>query len=73
MKIIQNQSLKKYNTFGIEATAKEFVAIQNEAELATVLNKNQQKKLFVLALLVVGMITYAQEGKPREERPRRQF
>nr|WP_298656485.1 UDP-N-acetylmuramate dehydrogenase [uncultured Flavobacterium sp.] len=49
MKIIQNQSLKKYNTFGIEATAKEFVAIQNEAELATVLNKNQQKKLFVLA------------------------
>lgn len=49
MNIIQNQSLKKYNTFGIEATAKEFVAIQNEAELATVLNKNQQKKLFVLA------------------------
>ncbi|WMW78361.1 UDP-N-acetylmuramate dehydrogenase [Flavobacterium sp. 20NA77.7] len=49
MNIIQNQSLKKYNTFGIEASAKEFVAIQNEADLATILKENQQKKLFVLA------------------------
>ena len=48
MNIIQNQSLKKYNTFGIEASAKEFVAIQNEADLASVLKENQQKKLFVL-------------------------
>lgn len=49
MNIIQNQSLKKYNTFGIEASAKEFIAIENESELATVLKENQNKKLFVLA------------------------
>jgi len=49
MNIIQNQSLKKYNTFGIEASAKEFVTIHNEADLATILKENQQKKLFVLA------------------------
>lgn len=48
MNIVQHQSLKKYNTFGIEASAKEFVAIQNEVDLATVLKENQQKKLFVL-------------------------
>lgn len=49
MNIIQNQSLKKYNTFGIEATANEFVAIQNQEELASILKENQSKKLFVLA------------------------
>ena len=49
MNIIQNQSLKKYNTFGIEAKAKEFVAIENTNELATILKTNQHKKLFILA------------------------
>lgn len=49
MNIIKNQSLKKYNTFGIEATAHEFVAIQNQEELASILKENQSKKLFVLA------------------------
>lgn len=49
MNIIKNQSLKKYNTFGIEATANEFVAIQNQKELALILKENHSKKLFVLA------------------------
>jgi UDP-N-acetylmuramate dehydrogenase len=33
MNIIQNQSLKKYNTFGIDAKAKEFVAINSISTL----------------------------------------
>lgn len=49
MNIIKNQSLKKYNTFGIEATANEFVAIHNQEELASILKENQSKKLFILA------------------------
>ncbi|WP_374542594.1 UDP-N-acetylmuramate dehydrogenase [Flavobacterium sp.] len=48
MKIIPNQSLKAYNTFGIEALAKAFIAIQNETELAEVLRDNSDKKLFIL-------------------------
>ena len=38
-------SLKKYNSFGIEAKAKKFVSVQSVAELKTILieNKNQQK------------------------------
>ena len=38
-------SLKKYNSFGIEAKAKKFVSAQSVAELKTILieNKNQQK------------------------------
>ena len=48
MEIIPNQSLKAYNTFGIEALAKAFIAIQNETELAEVLRDNSDKKLFIL-------------------------
>ncbi len=41
-------SLKKYNSFGIEANAKQFVAVQNEAELKTVLEKYKTEKKFIL-------------------------
>lgn len=49
MNIVQHQSLKKHNSFGIEATAKEFVTIQNEVDLTTILKENHQKKIFILA------------------------
>ncbi|MDI9257203.1 UDP-N-acetylmuramate dehydrogenase [Flavobacterium sedimenticola] len=46
---IQHQfSLKKYNTFGIEAKAHEFVAVQTVAELKKVLSENQDKPKFIL-------------------------
>ena len=48
MNIIKQQSLKKYNTFGIEAFATEFCEVNSPAELAVVLKENQQKKLFIL-------------------------
>ena len=48
MKIIENFSLKKYNTFGIEAKAKAFVAVQTAEELVTVLKENQQQEKFIL-------------------------
>ena len=48
MNITQQQSLKKYNTFGIEAFATEFCEVNSPAELAVVLKENQQKKLFIL-------------------------
>ncbi|WP_026704230.1 UDP-N-acetylmuramate dehydrogenase [Flavobacterium soli] len=48
MEIIENFSLKKYNTFGIEAKAKEFTAVHSVEELKTVLAKNQSKKKFIL-------------------------
>ncbi|WP_395042976.1 UDP-N-acetylmuramate dehydrogenase [Flavobacterium sp.] len=48
MQIQNNFSLKKYNTFGIEAKAKQFVAVQNEAELNTVLKNHSLDKKFIL-------------------------
>lgn len=48
MEIIENFSLKKYNTFGIEAKAKEFTAIHSVEELKNVLVENQSKKKFIL-------------------------
>ena len=48
MEIIENFSLKKYNTFGIEAKAKEFIAVHSVEELKTVLAENQSKKKFIL-------------------------
>lgn len=48
MEIIENFSLKKYNTFGIEAKAKEFTAVHSVEELKDVLAKNQSKKKFIL-------------------------
>lgn len=46
---IQTQfSLKKYNTFGIEAKAKQFVSVQNLSELKEVLAENPVEKKFIL-------------------------
>lgn len=46
MNFQSNFQLKEYNTFGISATAKEFIAVANPTELATVLKTNQN--IFVL-------------------------
>ncbi|RZJ27415.1 MAG: UDP-N-acetylmuramate dehydrogenase [Flavobacterium sp.] len=48
MEIQTNFSLKNYNTFGIEAKAKEFVAVHSIEELKTVLRENTGKKKFIL-------------------------
>lgn len=48
MTIKYNFSLKKYNTFGIEAKAKEFVAVHSVAELETILRENLSKTKFIL-------------------------
>ncbi len=48
MQIQENFSLKKYNTFGIEAKAKQFVAVHSTQELKTVLQENQNAKKFIL-------------------------
>lgn len=48
MKIELNFPLKKYNTFGIEAKAKQFVAVHNLAELKSVLEKHKVAKKFIL-------------------------
>ena len=48
MTIISNFSLKKYNTFRIEAFAKQFVAVQSISELVTVLKENVLEKKFIL-------------------------
>jgi UDP-N-acetylmuramate dehydrogenase len=48
MTIQHNFSLKKYNTFGIEAKARQFVAVHTVAELKTVLQENQNEKKFIL-------------------------
>ena len=48
MPIQNNFSLKKYNTFGIEAKAKEFVAVHSVEELKTILIENSSKPKFIL-------------------------
>jgi len=48
MEIQSNFSLKNYNTFGIEAKAKQFVAVHNETELKTILEQNKSQKKFIL-------------------------
>ncbi len=48
MTIQTNFSLKKYNTFGIEAKARQFVAVHTVDELKTVLCENQNQKKFIL-------------------------
>ena len=48
MNIIQQQSLKKYNTFGIEAFATEFCEVNSIFDLSNVLKENQKRKLFIL-------------------------
>jgi UDP-N-acetylmuramate dehydrogenase len=48
MNIIPNFSLKNHNTFGIQATAKEFVVIHSVEELKKVLYNFRNKKKFIL-------------------------
>jgi len=48
MNIQHNISLKKYNTFGIEAKAKEFVAVHSVSELKTILHENKSNAKFIL-------------------------
>jgi UDP-N-acetylmuramate dehydrogenase len=48
MEILKNFSLKNYNTFGIEAKAKAFVAVHSIEELRQILKENSSKKKFIL-------------------------
>lgn len=48
MQIHQNFSLKNYNTFGIEAKAKQFVAVHNLDQLKSVLEHHKNDKKFIL-------------------------
>ena len=48
MEIQTNFSLKNHNTFGIEASAKQFVAVHNTTELRTILEQNKTEKKFIL-------------------------
>ena len=48
MEIVPNFSLKKYNTFGIEAKAKQFVAVHSVQDLKTILQENKAQKKFIL-------------------------
>ncbi len=48
MNISQNFSLKNYNTFGIEAKAKQFVAVHSISELQTLLQEHREEKKFIL-------------------------
>lgn len=48
MTIQNNFSLKKYNTFGIEAKAKQFVAVHNSDELKTILHDHSSEPKFIL-------------------------
>lgn len=49
MKIQQNISLKKYNTFGIEAIASHFAEITSVRDLLEILGKKGYPKIFVLS------------------------
>lgn len=48
MLVLQNSSLKPYNTFGIDVKAEHFVSINSLEELKMVLRGNYAKELFVL-------------------------
>jgi UDP-N-acetylmuramate dehydrogenase len=48
MKIHYQYSLKTYNTFGIEAKAKQFVAVHSVQDLQTVLQENKSEQKFIL-------------------------
>lgn len=48
MEILSQFSLKKHNTFGIEAKAKQFVAVHSIAELKKVLEENKNQEKFIL-------------------------
>lgn len=46
--ILNNISLKSYNTFGLQVAAKEFANITSQSELVKTLKNNLDKKLFIL-------------------------
>jgi UDP-N-acetylmuramate dehydrogenase len=48
MKVLQNSSLKSYNTFGIDVKAERFVSVSSLEELKSVLKGNFAEELFVL-------------------------
>ena len=48
MEIQTNFSLKNHNTFGIEASAKQFVAVHDTTELKSILEQNKTEKKFIL-------------------------
>ncbi|SDW76346.1 UDP-N-acetylmuramate dehydrogenase [Flavobacterium degerlachei] len=48
MEMQNNFSLKNYNTFGIEAKARQFIAVHSVTELKTVLEQNKLEKKFIL-------------------------
>ncbi|MFV8360330.1 UDP-N-acetylmuramate dehydrogenase [Flavobacterium sp. LS1P3] len=48
MEIVPNFSLKKHNTFGIEAKAKQFVAVHSVQDLKTILQENKTQQKFIL-------------------------
>ena len=48
MKVIENSSLKSYNTFGIDVKAERFVSVSSLDELKSVLTGNYAEELFVL-------------------------
>ena len=48
MEIQSNFSLKNYNTFGIEANARQFVAVHSVTELKTILEEYKNEKKFIL-------------------------
>lgn len=48
MEIENHFSLRNYNTFGIEANAKQFVAVHSIEELKSVLENNKTKNKFIL-------------------------
>lgn len=48
MEILHDFSLKNYNTFGIEATADQFVAVHSVSELKSILGQHKNQKKFIL-------------------------
>jgi UDP-N-acetylmuramate dehydrogenase len=48
MEILNNFSLKNYNTFGIESKAKQFIAVHSVPELKSILEQNKNQKKFIL-------------------------
>ncbi|MBK5192136.1 MAG: UDP-N-acetylmuramate dehydrogenase [Flavobacteriaceae bacterium] len=48
MKVLQNSSLKPYNSFGIDVKAERFVSVSSLEELKSVLMGNYAEELFVL-------------------------
>ncbi|WP_417886377.1 UDP-N-acetylmuramate dehydrogenase [Zunongwangia sp.] len=48
MQVIHNQSLKEYNTFGIDVRAKKFIEVSTVEDLKKILRKTYSEELFIL-------------------------